>query len=80
MMGGVELDLREAQLASYLSHPNIARVLRFPWFLAYGFIIIPPFIRDFFYKIIANNRYRWFGQKETCRIPTPEEIARFLLE
>ena len=59
---------------------RIARLLRFPWFLAYGFIIIPPFIRDFFYKIIANNRYRWFGQKETCRIPTPEEIARFLLE
>jgi predicted DCC family thiol-disulfide oxidoreductase YuxK len=59
---------------------RLARMLRFPWNLAYGFIIVPAFIRDFFYKIIARNRYRWFGQKDTCRIPTPEEIARFLLE
>jgi len=59
---------------------RIARRLRFPWFLGYGFIIVPRFIRDFFYKLIARNRYRLFGQKETCRIPTPEEMARFLLE
>lgn len=59
---------------------RLARLLRFPWFLAYGFIIVPPFIRDWVYKIIANNRYRWFGKKETCRIPTAEEMARFLLE
>ena len=59
---------------------RIARRLRFPWFLGYGFIIVPRFIRDFFYKLIARNRYRIFGQKETCRIPTPAEMARFLLE
>ncbi len=59
---------------------RIARRLRFPWFLGYGFIIVPRFIRDFFYKLIARNRYRLFGQKETCRIPTPDEMARFLLE
>ena len=59
---------------------RIARRLRFPWFLGYGFIIVPRFIRDLFYKLIARNRYRLFGQKETCRIPTPEEMARFLLE
>lgn len=33
------------------------------WKLLYGFIIIPKFIRDFFYNIIARNRYRWFGKK-----------------
>jgi predicted DCC family thiol-disulfide oxidoreductase YuxK len=59
---------------------RIARRLRFPWYLGYGFIIVPRFIRDFFYKLIARNRYRFFGQKDTCRIPTPEEMARFLLE
>ena len=59
---------------------RIARMLMFPWFLAYGFIIVPPFLRDLVYKFIARNRYRWFGKKDTCRIPTPEEIARFLLE
>jgi predicted DCC family thiol-disulfide oxidoreductase YuxK len=59
---------------------RITRRLRFPWFLGYAFIIVPRFIRDFFYKLIAKNRYRLFGQKDTCRIPTPEEMARFLLE
>lgn len=59
---------------------RVARMLRFPWNLLYGFIIVPAFIRDFFYKLIARNRYRWFGKKDTCRIPTQEEVARFLLE
>jgi predicted DCC family thiol-disulfide oxidoreductase YuxK len=48
------------------------------WKLGYIFVIIPPFIRDFFYKIIAKNRYKWFGRKEACRIPAPEERAKFL--
>lgn len=40
--------------------------------------IIPTFIRDFFYNIIAKNRYRWFGKKDECWLPTPELRARFL--
>jgi len=40
--------------------------------LLYGFIIIPKFIRDFVYDIIAKNRYKWFGKKEACWVPTPE--------
>lgn len=59
---------------------RVSRHLKFPWNLAYGFIIIPPFIRNAVYRLIARNRYRWFGKKDTCRIPTPEEMARFLLE
>jgi len=39
---------------------------------------IPKFIRDFFYDIIAKNRYKWFGKKDTCRIPTPELKSKFL--
>ena len=35
--------------------------------------IIPGFIRDALYKIIAKNRYAWFGQREICRLPTAEE-------
>jgi predicted DCC family thiol-disulfide oxidoreductase YuxK len=46
----------------------------------YGFIIVPKFIRDGFYNLIANSRYRWFGKKETCMIPTPELRERFLNE
>ena len=57
---------------------KIARKLGFPWSFAYTFMIIPSFIRDAIYKVIAANRYNWFGKKNTCRIPTPEEKARFL--
>lgn len=42
------------------------------------FIIIPKFIRDFFYKWIAKNRYRWFGKKDQCMILTPELKDKFL--
>lgn len=42
------------------------------------FLIIPRPIRDFFYKIIANNRYKWFGKKESCMLPLPEWKNRFL--
>lgn len=40
--------------------------------------IIPAPIRNGGYSVIAKNRFRWFGKHETCRIPTPEEAARFL--
>ena len=39
---------------------------------------IPSPIRDFFYNIVAGNRYRWFGKKNECWLPTPELKARFL--
>ncbi|MBK8466853.1 MAG: thiol-disulfide oxidoreductase DCC family protein [Chloracidobacterium sp.] len=45
---------------------------------AYVFIIVPTVIRDFFYKTFANNRYRLFGKKEVCMIPTAEVRERFL--
>ena len=44
----------------------------------YGFIIIPKIFRDSIYDWIARNRYKWFGKKEECMIPTPEVKARFL--
>lgn len=57
---------------------EIARRLGFPWNLTYGFIILPKGFRNIVYNWIARNRYRWFGQKETCMIPTPELKSRFL--
>jgi predicted DCC family thiol-disulfide oxidoreductase YuxK len=44
----------------------------------YAFKIVCSFIRDLVYDWIANNRYRWFGKKEECMIPTPEMKARFV--
>lgn len=57
---------------------RIARKLDGAWPLFYAFIIIPPFIRNFFYDIIAKNRYKWFGRMDECRIPTPELKNLFL--
>lgn len=48
------------------------------WKLLYAFIIIPPFIRDGVYSFIAVNRYRWFGKRESCMLPTTELKSRFL--
>ncbi len=48
------------------------------WKFAYIFIVIPRPIRDFFYKLFAKNRYRWFGKKDVCMMPTPEIRSRFL--
>jgi len=48
------------------------------WKIFYVLIIIPAFLRDPFYKLIARYRYKWFGKKESCMIPTPEQRARFV--
>lgn len=55
-------------------------VKKFPglWKLLYLFIIVPKPLRDFVYDIIADNRYKWFGKKESCRVPTPELKEKFL--
>ncbi|MBL7960506.1 DUF393 domain-containing protein [bacterium] len=48
------------------------------WKLTTLFYIIPRFIRDFFYDVVANNRYKVFGKKASCRMPSPEERTLFL--
>lgn len=40
--------------------------------------LIPRPLRDVGYRLVAANRYRWFGKKETCRLPSPAERERFL--
>jgi predicted DCC family thiol-disulfide oxidoreductase YuxK len=57
---------------------EIARHLSAGWPLFYGFKILPRFLRDGIYTWIANNRYRFFGKKDSCWIPTPELKERFL--
>ena len=48
---------------------KVARRLSGAWPLFYAFIIVPQFIRDGVYNIIARNRYKWFGKKESCMVP-----------
>ena len=57
---------------------RIARRLKGIWSWAYGFIIVPAPIRDFFYRLFAKYRYRFFGRKDECMLPSPEVRARFL--
>jgi predicted DCC family thiol-disulfide oxidoreductase YuxK len=57
---------------------RIARRLRFPWPVLYALIVIPRPIRDWVYDFIAARRYRWFGKRDSCMMPTPELRARFL--
>lgn len=56
---------------------KVARKLNGLWPLLYGFIIVPPFIRNAVYRFIARNRYQWFGRQATCWVPTPELKRRF---
>ena len=57
---------------------KIARKLGGAMPLLYAFIILPKFLRDPVYDLIANNRYSWFGKGNTCRLPSPEEAKRFI--
>ena len=57
---------------------RIAKHLKGFWKLTYVFLIIPPFIRNIVYNIIVKYRYKWFGKKDACRIPSLEEKEKFL--
>jgi predicted DCC family thiol-disulfide oxidoreductase YuxK len=48
------------------------------WFLFSIFKIVPLFISNYVYDVIAKNRYNWFGKKESCRLPTAEEREFFI--
>lgn len=58
---------------------RIARGLRFPWPLVYALIVVPRPIRDWMYTRIARNRYRWFGKRDSCIMPTPDLRSRFIV-
>ena len=57
---------------------RIAKQLSGAWPALYVFIIVPPPIRDVVYNIIAKYRYKWWGERDACMIPTPEIRKKFL--
>ena len=57
---------------------HIAKQLTGAYPLLFGFMIVPKFIRNAVYDYIARNRYKWFGKKESCMIPTKELKNKFL--
>lgn len=56
----------------------VAKQLKGAIRLLHWCIVVPSFIRDGVYNIIAKNRYKWFGKQEACWLPTPELKSRFL--
>lgn len=57
---------------------EIAKDLGGVWRLMALFHWFPRSIRNFVYDFVARNRYKWFGKKEACMVPTPELQAKFL--
>ena len=57
---------------------EISRDLSGGYSLLKNFLFIPEVFRDGVYDLIASNRYKWFGRKDQCMIPTPELKAKFL--
>jgi len=58
---------------------GLLRQLGGPWrFVATLLWLVPRPLRDVGYRIVAHSRYRIFGRKDTCRVPTPRERKRFL--
>jgi predicted DCC family thiol-disulfide oxidoreductase YuxK len=59
---------------------KVFRYLKGLWPLIYGLIIVPKFVRDRVYDLIAKNRYNWFGKRDECMVPTANVRSRFLNE
>jgi predicted DCC family thiol-disulfide oxidoreductase YuxK len=57
---------------------RVARRLSGLWPLLYALIVVPRPIRDLLYGVVARNRYRWFGRRDACMMPTPDLRERFL--
>lgn len=57
---------------------KIASALSWPWRLLTIFNIVPKFMRDSCYDIIARNRYKIIGRRKTCIVPTTEFMSRFI--
>lgn len=56
----------------------VCKQLNGAWKILFGFIIVPQFLRDAVYNFVAKNRFRFFGKKDECMIPTKDLMDRFL--
>lgn len=57
---------------------HICTALSWPWPWLRIVRVIPRTWRDALYRVVAHNRYRWFGKRTTCMIPSPAQARRFL--
>lgn len=90
VMRELGFDAANAQTVILLAHGRVhlksdaairlAGYFRWPWKLLGALRVVPRPLRDWAYDRVARNRYRWFGRADACMMPTPELMARFLLE
>lgn len=71
VQGGSVLSDSDAALA-------VAIGLGWPWRLAGAARLVPARLRDAAYRLVARNRYRWFGRRESCWRPDPADADRIL--
>lgn len=57
---------------------HLMRALSYPYKLLFPLILVPKFLRDPFYNLIARNRHRWFPAPDSCQIPEAKDALRFL--
>ena len=57
---------------------RVASYLKWPWSWSRAAVIFPRSLRDWAYDVIARNRYRWFGRRDACLLPTEELRSRLL--
>ncbi|MBU2914879.1 thiol-disulfide oxidoreductase DCC family protein [Reichenbachiella agariperforans] len=57
---------------------KISKFLKAPWSLGQVFLIVPSFVSNVFYDVIAKNRYKWFGMTDACMLPPANHKERFL--
>ena len=57
---------------------RIAKELNGLWKYCYIFRFVPRPVRDAIYDVVAKNRLKWFGTKESCMLPSPEVRSRFI--
>ncbi len=70
--GAGQVHLRSTAALEIVDH------LRPPWRWLCTLRILPRRLRDALYDLVSRNRYRWFGRRDTCLLPTPELASRFL--
>jgi predicted DCC family thiol-disulfide oxidoreductase YuxK len=71
--------IEEGKVYQYSSAAlRIARRMKSWHKFLYAFIVVPAFLRNAVYKLIARNRYKWWGRQDSCWLPTPDLKKRFL--
>jgi len=81
MPHGLEGVIFIEQQNAYFKSAAAFRIVRYfggCWKILRVFSLLPLVVTDFFYTIIARNRYQWFGKKESCMLPSPDIQSRFL--